>query len=325
VAVFVAGTAALAMVFAASLSVGAVRISIGDVLRWVFGQLPEGDLAGRVLTGVRLPRSLGALLVGAALAATGATLQRVHRTTVVDGHLIGISAASGLGVAIGYAIAAPNVRIGTSVILGAATGALFAVVSRRFAQAGNGPLLVILIGIAAGFALTAWTGLLVLMIDNPAVPTLSFFLFGTLSGTTMTSVLVALPLMLVAVGTLWRIGPSLDLLSLGESEATHLGFNTQRGIPLALGAVGIAVGASVALGGIIGFVGLVVPFVILPIIGPSQRLLMPASALIGATTLLVFDIAARTLASPVEIPIGLLTAAIGGPVLVWLVQREMRQ
>jgi len=315
----------LLVAFAASLSIGAVRIPVGDVLRWVVGQLPDGDLSGRVLTGIRLPRSLGAMLVGATLGATGATLQRLHRTPVVDSHLIGISAASGMGVVIGYVIVSPSLRIGASVLIGAISGALFSVVSRRFARPGSGPLVLILVGIAAGFALTAWTGLLVLAIDSPAVPTLSFFLFGTLSGTTTTAVLVALPLVLTAVGTLWWMGPSLDLLSLGEREAIQLGFDARRGIPLALGAIGVAVGASVALGGIIGFVGLVVPFVVAPIVGPSQRLLMPASALVGATVLLTFDIAARTLASPVEIPIGLLTAAIGGPVLVWLVQREIRQ
>lgn len=124
---------------------------------------------------------------------------------------------------------------------------------------------------------------------------------------------------------MWWMGPGVDLLSLGERQSIHLGFDAPRRIPIVLAAIGVAVGASVALGGVIGFIGLIVPIALRPIIGPSQRLLVPASAIGGATAVLLFDIASRTWAAPVEIPIGLLTAAVGGPLLVWLVRREMAQ
>jgi iron complex transport system permease protein len=173
--------------------------------------------------------------------------------------------------------------------------------------------------------MTAWTGLFVLTIDSPAVPTLSFFIFGSLAGATMTSLAIAAPLVLLGLGAMWWIGPGIDLMSLGEQQSIHVGFDAQRRVPFALAAIGIAVGASVALGGVIGFIGLIVPLALRPLFGSSQRMLIPASAIGGAIAVLVFDIASRTLAAPVEIPIGLLTAAVGGPILVWLVRREISQ
>ena len=320
-----AGVGLLTLAFTGSLALGAVRIPFGDIIAWALGRLPEDDLAGRVLTGVRLPRSLGAVVVGASLGAAGAALQGIHRTPVVDGHLVGFSAASGVGVAIGYAFGPSDLRAVAAVTLGAATGALYGLVTRRFSQTGGGPIVLVLIGIAAGLAMTAWTGLFVLAIDSPAVPTLSFFIFGSLSGATMASVAIAGPLVAVAVGALWWMGPGLNLLSLGEQESIHLGFDARRLVPAALAAIGVGVGASIALGGVIGFIGLIVPLALKPVFGPSQRVLIAASAIGGATAALVFDVAARTLAAPIEIPIGLLTAAIGGPVLVWLIRRETTQ
>ena len=324
-ALFFMGAGLLILAFTGSLVLGAVRIPITDIISWAFGQLPDDDLAGRVLTGVRLPRSLGAVAVGASLGVAGAALQGIHRTPVVDGHLVGISAASGVGVAIAYAVAPSDVKVVAAVTLGATAGALYGLASRKFGHTSGGPVVLVLIGIAAGLAMTAWTGLFVLAVDSPAVPTLSFFIFGSLSGATMAILTIAAPLVSVAIGGLWWMGPGLDLLSLGEEESIHLGFDARKRVPSALAAIGIAIGASVALGGVIGFVGLIVPLALRPMFGPSQRVLIPASAMGGAIAVLIFDVAARTMAAPVEIPLGLLTAAIGGPVLVWLVRRETTQ
>ena len=168
----------------------------------------------------------------------------------------------------------------------------------------------------------AWTGLFVLLIDSADVPTLSFFIFGSLSGVSWSLVAAAIPLVALSIAVLWWLGPGLDLLALGERASMHLGFNIHRRVPLALAAIGVGVGASVALGGVIGFVGLIVPLAIRPMLGSINRITIPASAIAGAIVVLVFDTIARTLAAPIEIPIGLLTAAVGGPVLVWLVRRE---
>ena len=324
-AMFATGAGALLLAFIASLSLGAVHIPLAEVAAWLLGQSSDTDLAVRVLAGVRLPRSLSAVTVGAGLGAAGASLQGIYRIPVIDGHLVGISAASGAGVALGYAFASSSTRVAAAVLLGAAFGALYGLLLRRLDEVRRGPVVLVLVGIAAGMTMTAWTGLFVLTIDTPAVPTLSFFIFGSLAGATMTSLAIAAPLVLLGLGAMWWFGPGIDLMSLGEQQSIHVGFDAQRRIPFALAAIGIAVGASVALGGVIGFIGLIVPLAVKPLFGSSQRMLIPASAIGGAIAVLVFDIASRTLAAPVEIPIGLLTAAVGGPILVWLVRREISQ
>lgn len=325
VAVFAAGLGVLLVAFITSLALGAVPISLAEVISWAVGQVADTDLAGRVLSGVRLPRSLSAVAVGAGLGAAGASLQGIYRTPVVDGHLVGISAASGVGVALGYAFAPSSAAVVAAVLLGAASGALYGLLSKRLDVTGRGPVVLVLVGIAAGMTMTAWTGLFVLAIDSPALPTLSFFIFGSLAGVTMSSFALAAPLVLLGVAAMWWIGPGIDLLSLGEQQSVHLGFDAYRRVPVVLASIGVAVGASAALGGVIGFIGLIVPLALRPIFGPSQRMLIPASAIGGATAVLMFDVASRTLAAPVEIPIGLLTAAVGGPLLVWLVRKEKSQ
>lgn len=319
---FLITAALLGAVFVLSLSVGAVTISLRDVSSWMLGDMPDDALAGRVLTGVRLPRTLGAAVVGAALAVAGTALQGIHRTPVVDAHLIGVSAASGVGVALGYAFAPTEFNVVAAVLLGGVSGTLFGLGSPKLSRAGGGPTVLVLVGLATGLALTAWTGLFVLAVDSPAVPTLSFFIFGTLATANWQGLALATPLVAVSVVTLWWLAPGIDLLSLGEQVSTHLGFDTRRRVPLALGAIGLAVGTSVALGGVIGFVGLIVPLIIRPMLGVTHRVMIPASAAAGAIAVLLFDIGARTLVSPIEIPIGLLTAAVGGPALAWLIRRE---
>jgi iron complex transport system permease protein len=162
----------------------------------------------------------------------------------------------------------------------------------------------------------------VLIVDSPRVPTLLFFVFGTLSGTTWRILMVTTIVLLPVLVMLWRYGPGLDLMSLGDREATHLGFNTARLVPVIVGIVGVAVGASVVLGGVVGFVGLLVPFVLRPLIGPAHRTLIPGSVIAGAIAVVVIDTLARTLAAPAEIPLGLLTAAVGGPFLAWMLLRR---
>jgi iron complex transport system permease protein len=171
--------------------------------------------------------------------------------------------------------------------------------------------------------MTAWTGLFILTVDSSSVPTLSFFIFGSMAGVTWPMVVMVVPVALVGIGFLWWVGPGLDVLSLGEQESIHLGFDARTQVPAALVAIGLVTGASVAIAGVIGFVGLIVPLIIRPMVGSTHRLSIPASAVAGAILLVLLDTAARTLAAPIEIPIGLLTGAIGGPVLVLLVRREM--
>lgn len=320
---FALGSLVLGAVFLTSLIMGAVAIPLSEVYAWATGQLAEDDLSQRVLNGIRLPRSLAALIVGATLGVCGAALQGIHRSRVIDSHLIGMSAAAGLGVAIGFAAFPKELASTGAVGLGMAFGAIYAVSIRHIGSDRTGQVGFVLLGVASGLAITAWIGLFVLAIDSPAVPSLSFFLFGSMAGVTWTLVGLATPVAIGGIVYLWWIGPELDVLALGEQTSIHLGFDARTRVPIVLAVIGVLTGASVAVAGVIGFVGLIVPLVVRPLIGSIHRLLIPASAIGGATVLLAFDIGARTIASPTEVPIGLLSAAVGGPVLVWLIRRDI--
>jgi iron complex transport system permease protein len=208
-------------------------------------------------------------------------------------------------------------------VLGAAAGGiLLALAMQRIAAniVETGQL--ILVGIAVGFALLAVLGVIVLGWDSPRVPTFNFWVFGGLSGATWSIVVAATPIILLGIALIYSAGRSLDLISLGEDEAIHLGIDVGRVRALVLGGVGIAVGGAVALAGVVGFVGLVVPTLIRHWVGPSHRRLLVLSAAGGAVALAGLDIVARTVAAPVEIPVGLISAIFGAPVLVWYLLRR---
>jgi iron complex transport system permease protein len=308
---------------ALSLMLGAFAISPGDIVDWISRSTSDspGGVNDRVLSSIRLPRVLGAALLGAALATVGAVLQGTYRTQLADAHLLGYSSAAGVGAAVGFAITPVGAFPVVPVLFASLTGAMFGVGSATL-RARAGPDRFILAGVAFGFAFLAWTGLFVLIIDSPRVPTLLFFVFGTLSGTTWKILAVTTIVLLPTLAMLWRFGHGLDLMSLGDREATHLGFDTASLVPVIVGIVGVVVGASVVLGGVVGFVGLLVPFVLRPLIGPAHRTLIPASAIAGAIAVVVLDTLARTLAAPSEIPLGLLSAAVGGPLLAWMLLRR---
>lgn len=320
---FGAGVAILAAMMLGSLMFGAFTISVPDVAAWLVGSgtEPADAAAHRVLTSIRLPRVLGAAVLGAALGSVGVVLQGAYRSPLADAHLLGYSAAAGAGAAVGFAITPVSAVPLVPVLLAAAAGATFGVATAVLrTRAGSERL--ILAGVAFGLALLAWTGLFVLIVDSPRVPTFMFFVFGSLSGVTWKALVVATVSIAPAVFVLWSYGPGLDLLVLGDREARALGFDTGRLIPTVVAFVGIVVGASVVLGGVVGFIGLLIPFLLRPLVGARHRILIPAAAIGGAMAVVVADTLARTVAAPSEIPLGLITAAVGGPFLGWLLLRR---
>ncbi len=318
---FGGGIVLLCITVFGALMLGAFSISIGDILNWIVGADTSDAAAQRVLTSIRLPRVLAAVAFGAALGSAGVVLQGTYRTPLADAHLLGYSSAAGIGAALGFAMtpvaAYPIVPVSLAA-LGAAVFGLAAATLRS--RAGSERLL--LAGVAFGSAMLAWTGLFVLIVDSPRVPTFMFFVFGSLSGVTWKALIVAVIVLVPGMVVLWRYGPGLDLLVLGDREARALGFDTRRLIPTVVAVVGIVVGASVVLGGVVGFVGLLIPFLLRPFIGPRHRVLIPAAAIGGAIAVVVADTLARTVAAPSEIPLGLITAAVGGPFLGWLLLRR---
>lgn len=322
---FVGLTIGLLALMVIGLLSGAVAIGPGDLLHmfgWRLGLSDDAErLTDSVLWAIRLPRVLAGALVGAGLGVAGAALQGTFRNQMADPHLVGLSPAAGLGAVAGIAVTPiggpPLIMMLGAAVGGAALALLMRRISLRVAEPGQ----FILVGLALGLAMLAWLGTIVLAWDSPRVPTFTFWVFGGLSGSTWSALAAGTPIVAVGVAILAASARNLDLLALGETEARHLGVDVERVITVILIGVGLTVGGAVGLGGVIGFVGLVTPLVLRWWVGPNHKWLIPATALAGAAVVVAIDILARTVAAPIEIPIGLFTAILGAPVFVWFLMR----
>lgn len=315
----------LAAVAVTGMLAGSVEVTPADLWHMIESRvgLTDADrLTDSVLWAIRLPRVLAGLVAGAGLGAAGVALQGVFRNPMADPHLIGVSPAAGLGAVLGIAVT-PSLGSSLPMVLGAiAAGVLLGLGMQRIAAnvVDSGQL--VLVGIAIGFAVLAALGAIVLGWDSPRVPTFTFWVFGGMSGATWSILGAATPFVFIGVIAVAASGRSLDLLALGEDEARHLGVDVSRVRALVFGGAGMAVGGAVALSGVVGFVGLVVPTLLRHWVGPSHRRLVVLSALGGAVALAGLDIVARTVVAPIEIPVGLITAIGGAPVLVWFLLRR---
>ena len=318
-------TVVLLGVLAAGMLLGAVSVSFRDLVHAFGVNLGISDdperLTDSVVWAIRFPRVLSGALVGSALATTGAALQGAFRNHMADPHLAGLAPAAGLGAVAGIAVTPVG---GSPLIMmaGAAVGGVVAaLVMRRIARQVVEGTQFLLVGLAGGLGILAWLGAIVLAWDSPRVPTFNFWIFGGLSGATWSNLAAAAPFVVVAVASLLALAGPLNLLALGETEASHLGLNVNAFIRLVLVACGLGIGGAVGLGGVIGFVGLVVPLLVRRWLGPDHRWLLATSAVGGAAMVVAVDTLARTVAAPVEIPVGLLTAIVGAPVFLWFLTR----
>ena len=183
----------------------------------------------------------------------------------------------------------------------------------------------LLAGIAVAATASAGTGILTWLADDVQLRTLTFWSMGSVGAATWARLQAAVPILMIGTAVILAHARALDAMLLGESEALHLGFDVERIKRRLVVAVALVTGAAVSLTGIIGFVGfvgLVVPHLVRPALGPGHRLLMPASLLLGACLLVAADVLARTVVAPAELPIGIVTAAGGGPFFLWLLVRE---
>jgi iron complex transport system permease protein len=310
----------------AGMLVGSVAVDFGDLWHMVAVKSGLSDdperLTDNVLWAIRLPRLLTGFVAGAALGAAGVGLQGAYRNPIADPHLLGVAPAAGLGAVVGIALTpaggSPLLMFTGAVIGASALALLMRVIAVNTFEPGR----LVLVGLALGLAVLAVLGAIVLAWDSPRVPTFNFWIFGGLSGATWDKLGIGFLIASAGiVGVLW-FGRSLDILALGESEARHLGIPVSRVRTAVLLAAGVAVGAAVGLSGVVGFVGLVVPLVLRSFVGPAHRALAGLSALGGAVVLAAIDVVARSIAAPIEIPVGLLTAAVGAPVLVWFLLRR---
>lgn len=319
-----------------SLTAGASGASAVDALRdWFSGP----DAADRVLSArdriiiydIRLPRVVLGALIGAALAVSGAVMQGLFRNPLADPGIVGVSAGAGLGavsviVLGGTALAPFTTLMGPMALpLAAFVGGLITTlilyqVATR--QGRTSVATMLLAGIALSALAMALTGVLIYLADDRQLRDLTFWQLGSLAGATWTKIGTAGPVMLVALVAMPFFARGLNALSLGEATANHLGIQVQKLKYVAIAGVSAAVGASVAVSGGIGFVGIVVPHLLRLTIGPDNRYLLPASALLGASLLILADTVSRTIVAPAELPIGIITATVGGPFFLWILLRK---
>ena len=306
--------------------VSILAASIGVELPWEFTRREQA-----VLLAIRLPRTILGVLVGAALAVSGAALQGLFRNPLADPALIGVSNGAALAavgiIVLGTGLAGMLGPFGGPFLLPVAAfaGGLLATVfvyriANRDGRVDVATLL--LAGIAVNALAMAGVGLLVFVSTDQQLRDLSFWMLGSLGGATWAKLVPAGPLIGFAIVALLLFGRHLNALVLGESEAFHLGFRVERAKRLLVAFVALATGVSVAFTGVIGFVGLVVPHLVRLLIGPDHRMLLPVSILLGASLMLAADLVARTVVLPAELPIGILTACGGGPFFLWLLIRR---
>lgn len=316
----------LGLTFVLALAVGAMPIPLREVIAILFG-FDADSQSQAIILGLRLPRAVLAILVGAGLGLSGAALQGLFRNPLADPGLIGISGGAALGavgiIVLGHMLVAiiPFAADPRLMPLAAFVGGLIATfATERLAHhrgvAATGTLL--LAGIAINAIAGALMGILIFMSDDNQLREITFWTMGSLAKGGWSGALLAGPFVVLAILVMLRYSQALNAMLLGEREAMHLGVSVERLKRIVMVAAALAVGASVAVTGIIAFVGVVVPHLVRMAAGPDHRIVLPGSALLGASLLLVADSLARVIVIPAELPIGLMTSLIGSPFFLWL-------
>ncbi|MEU5216309.1 iron ABC transporter permease [Streptomyces sp. NPDC020807] len=324
--------AALLLLALLSAGVGAYEIPLGDVLASGLHRLGLGGhaldrTAESVLWNIRLPRVVLAVLVGASLGCAGALMQGVFGNPLAEPGVIGISAGAAVGAVGAISLGLTFLGSWTVTVCAFAAGLLTVLVVYATSRSGGRTEVVTLIltGIAVNAFAGALIGLFVFLADNAQLSQITFWQLGSLAQATWPKVLAVLPCALVGLAVAPFYARRLDLLALGERPARHLGVDVERLRVALVLVVALLTAAAVAVAGIITFVGLLVPHLLRMANGPGHRFLVPGSALGGAVVLAAGDLAARTVAAPAELPLGVLTALIGSPFFFWLLRRTRRR
>lgn len=314
--------AAVTALFALSLLVGPAGVAPGESLSALFGD--HGALS-MVMREIRLPRAILAVMVGASLGLAGAAMQGYLRNPLAEPGLIGVSGAAALG-----AVIALQTGLATAFVLAlpvsALAGALVAVLLiLTLAGPGGSALALILAGVAISALAGALTSLVLNLSPNPfAANEIVFWMMGSLADRSFAHVAMALPVMAIGWALLGSLGRGLDALTLGEDAAASMGINLATLRLRLVAGVACVVGAATAVAGAVGFVGLVVPHVLRPLVGARPSRLLPASALGGAALVLAADLAVRLVLPDRDLKLGVLMAMVGAPVFLHLIWRMRR-
>ena len=315
-----------------SMTVGTVSISFCDLFAADSSQTANNQVS-TILFDIRLPRILLAICVGAVLASTGAVMQGLFRNPLADPSLIGVSSGASVGASLMIVAAGGFIHSGallglSLVAVGAFIGGFVAtLLVYRLATSGIGTSVttMLLAGIAIAAIAGALNSLLTYFSDNDMLRQISLWQMGNLSGASWTKVSIMAAVALLLLALFPKDSHALNALLLGESEARHLGVDVQAVKRRLILLTALGVGVCVALAGLVGFVGLIIPHIVRLAIGPDHRWLIPASALAGATLLVFADSLARVVVVPAELPTGILTALLGAPFFVALLLQQRKQ
>jgi len=314
--------AALVALIAIAFSVGRYPVPAGDLLALLWAKLTGAQhgldaTVETVVLKIRGPRVVAAIMIGAALAAAGAAYQNMFRNPLVSPDILGVSAGAAVGAVLGIFFSL-NVILIQSLAFAFGLGAVGLVYVISNAVRGHDPLLVlVLAGVVVGSLLGACVALMKYLADPyNQLPAITFWLLGSLASTNPEDVWSTLPLMLLGLVPMWLLRWRINLLSLDDEEARALGVETGRIRFVVIAAATLMTSAAVAISGVIGWIGLVIPHFARLLVGPDFSRLLPTSILLGAGFLLAVDTLARTVAR-IEIPLGVLTAFVGTPLFLW--------
>lgn len=325
------GVALLVVMMIVSVGTGPVGLGVGAIMRVIVHEVlgvghPQPQLETTVVMTLRLPRVLFGVLVGAALAVSGASLQSLLRNPLAGPGIIGVSGGASMGAVAAIVLLPSLSGIAVAWVVPAAaflggllvTSVIYALARPR---AGSGTARLLLVGIAIGSAAAAVTGFLTYAADDDELQTVVFWQMGSLGHLDWIKLAVAAPVIIGCCIVLTLLARHLDLLSLGDRQARHLGLDVARTRKIIIAMTALLTGTSVAFTGTIGFIGLVVPHLARLLCGPPHRRVLPVSAVLGALLIVFADTLSRTIAPPDEVPIGLFTAALGAPFFLIVVLR----
>jgi iron complex transport system permease protein len=328
-AVIIGAALVLLALIATAAALGPYRVAPGDLLAFLVAKAtgaasPLSVPAETAILQIRLPRVFAAAAVGAALAAAGAAYQSLFRNPLVSPDILGVSSGAAFGAVVAIYLSLPVLAIQGASFVGGLAAVIIVYAIAAAIRGRDAVLVLVLAGVVIGALFGAGVGLLKYLADPyNQLPAITFWLLGSLAAANLrdlTSLVPAVAIGLVPLALLrWRI----DVMTLGDEEATALGVDTRMLRAIVIAAATLMTSAAVAASGIIGWVGLVVPHLARLIVGPAFTRLLPVTILFGAGYLLAVDTVARTIGT-VELPLGVLTAALGTPVFLWLLAYSRR-
>jgi iron complex transport system permease protein len=303
-----------------SFGVGRYPISAGDILRYLFLNEYTDENIPALMMHVRTPRILGAILVGGALAVSGAAYQGLFRNPMVSPDILGVSSGAGFGAALGILLSFGMAGIQASAFAAGLIAVCVSLSIGKMVRHYDKILMLVLSGMVVGALFGSLLSIMKYMADSESkLPDIVFWLMGSLSEITMKEVRVISPIVLLALIPLFLSSWKLNILSFGEEEAETLGLNTRRLRIVIICCASLLTASVVSVSGLIGWAGLIIPHFTRFVVGPNHRTLLPASFLTGATFMLLVDDLSRSISS-LEIPLGVITSLIGAPLFVLILK-----